>query len=63
MEKTGKGAWKAFSQVLGEERKYIAGRQLDMREPLHAGNVEYSGEYTTDRESVERLCERLNMEG
>ena len=57
-----KGIWKPFSQVIGDERKYIAGRQLDLTKPLHSGNVEYDGEYITNREAVEVVCEKLNAE-
>jgi len=57
-----KGKWKPYSQVIGEERMYIAGRQLNMDKPLHGGNVEYSGTYTGNRKAVEALCESLNQE-
>ena len=56
-----KGQWKTFSQVLEGKRKYIAGRQIDMNETLHAGNFEYRGDYTTDREAVMNLCNQLNQ--
>ena len=55
-----KGSWKVFSQVIGDTRKFIAGRQIDMSKPLHAGNIETYGDYTTDRESIHILCVKLN---
>ena len=39
---------------------YIAGRQLDLDQPLHGGNVEYSGEYLEDRGAVEMQVAELN---
>ena len=57
-----KGIWKPYSQVIGDDRLYIAGRQLDMGRPLEGGNIEYHGGYTADRDTVERECKRLNME-
>lgn len=52
--------WRAFSQVLDDRRVYIAGRLRDPTQPLHGGNVEYSGEYTTDRAAVEKRVTELN---
>lgn len=54
------GEWKVYNQVIGAERAYIAGRQLDMSEPLHGGNVEYRGSYERNRTQVQRLCDKLN---
>lgn len=53
------GNWKPYSQVLGGEYKYIAGRIIDTNQVQHAGNMEYYGEYTADREACTRLCEML----
>lgn len=52
--------WSVFSQVLGEERVYIAGRLRDPSAPMHGGNVEYSGDYTSDRAEVEQRVSDLN---
>jgi len=53
-------AWRVFSQVIEDRRIYIAGRLRDPTQPLHGGNVEYSGEYTTDRDAVEARVAELN---
>ena len=54
------GPWRIFSQVLGDRRVYIIGRLRDPAQPLHGGNVEYSGEYTEDRTAAEqRLAEQI----
>ena len=57
-----KGEWKVFSQVLGSERKYIVGRQLNMSELLHGGNVEYVQGmcYTASESAAESICKTLN---
>ncbi|MDI6720399.1 MAG: hypothetical protein QMD46_12385 [Methanomicrobiales archaeon] len=57
------GPWRVLSQVIGDQRMYIAGRQLDPAKPLHGGNVEYSGEYTTDRGAVEKRVSDLIARG
>jgi len=53
-------SWRVFSQVIDDRRMYIAGRLRDPAQPLHGGNVEYSGEYATDRDAVEARVEELN---
>jgi len=57
------GSWRVLSQVLGDRRVYIAGRQIDPEQPLHGGNVEYSGVYLEDRDEVVKLVEGLNGDG
>jgi len=52
--------WQIMSQVINDRKMYIAGRQLDPTQPLHGGNVEYAGGYTTDRELIEILVADLN---
>lgn len=52
--------WRVFSQVIDDRRIYIAGRPRDPTQPLHGGNVEHSGEYTTDRDAVEARVAELN---
>lgn len=56
------GKWKPYSQVIGDQYMYIAGRQRDMSQTLHGGNIEYSGEYTANRDVVAVVCEQLNKE-
>lgn len=56
-------SWRVFSQVIEDRRVYIAGRQRDPTQPLHGGNVEYSGGYLEDREAVEKLVAELNAQG
>ena len=53
-------SWRVFSQVIDGRRLYIAGRQRDPSQPLHGGNVEYSGGYIEDRGAVEKLVAELN---
>jgi len=54
------GTWKVYSNVIGDKKMYIAGRQKDMSKPLHSGNVEYSGEYEVDRDVTQRRVDELN---
>ena len=59
-----KGKWKRTWQVFNRETKeamHIATRVLDTTEPMHAGNTEFIGGYTTDKEAVEKLCDYLNI--
>lgn len=53
-------SWRVFSQVIEDRRIYIAGRLRDPTQPLHGGNVEYAGEYMTDRDAVEARVAELN---
>jgi len=57
------GQWRVLSQIIDGQRRYIAGRQLDLTQPLHGGNVEHAGGYTTDRELIEILVADLNASG
>lgn len=54
--------WKVYSNFINGEKHYIVGRRLSLDEPLHSGNVEYSGGYTTDRAEAENLADKLNSE-
>ena len=54
--------WRVLSQVLEDRRVYIAGRQRDPTQPLHGGNVDYSGGYLEDRDAVEKLVAELNAQ-
>ena len=55
-----KGIWKPMSNLIDGKLMYIPYRKQNNLEPLHGGNIEQAGEYTTDRESVVRLCDALN---
>ena len=55
-----KGIWKPMSNLIDGKLMYISYRKQNILEPLHGGNIEQAGEYTTDRESVVRLCDALN---
>ncbi len=57
-----KGTWKPYSNIICDQKMYIAGRQLDMSQPLHGGNIEYHGHYTEDSVAVEKLCAELNAQ-
>ena len=57
-----KSEWKVYSNVIGDDKQYIVGRQLDTGKPLHGGNVEYKGGYTTNRDVAQDLADNLNEE-
>ena len=57
------GPWRVFSQELNYRKLYIAGRQLDLTQPLHGGNVEYFGGYSDIRGAVDALVSDLNAQG
>lgn len=54
--------WKVSSQYIDGEKMYIALRVLDTSQPQHGGNVEIKGKYSTDRDAVQDLVNRLNGE-
>lgn len=54
--------WRVMSQVIGDRRMYIAGRQLDETKPLHGGNVEYAGVYLENREEAVSRVIALNAQ-
>lgn len=55
-----KGVWQVFGQTIDGEKQYIVGRQIDMAKPLHSGNIEYCGDYTTCRDAASRAADYLN---
>ena len=57
-----KSKWKVSSQYIDSKKMYIAMRILDTSQPQHGGNVETSGEYSTDRDTVQALVDALNAE-
>jgi len=57
------GPWQIMSQVINDRKMYIAGRQKDVSEPLHGGNVEYYGMYSDNHDAVEQRVAELNAGG
>lgn len=55
-----RGKWKVFSNYINGFKHYIVGRQLDESKPLHGGNVEYHGGYTTNKEEAQAGADFLN---
>ena len=55
-----KSVWKVYTNIIDGVKQYIVGRQMDISQPLHSGNVEYHGGYTTDKAAAEALCITLN---
>ncbi len=56
--------WMIFENYIpGEtERVYHVGRQIREGEPLHSGNIEWSGSDLMTRSEAEQEAERLNKE-
>lgn len=57
-----KSEWKISSNYIDGEKQYIAYRIRDMAKPDHSGNREYAGDYTTNRDEVQALVDKLNLE-
>ena len=57
------GPWRILSQDINGRRMYIAGRQKDLSEPLHGGNVEYHGMYSDNHDRAEQTVAELNARG
>lgn len=57
-----KSKWEVSSQYIGGEKMYIVLRILDISQPQHSGNVETRRKYNSDRNSVQELADKLNME-
>ena len=57
------GDWQIMSQVINDRKMYIAGRQKNSDEPLHGGNVEYSGAFSDNRDEIAELVAALNVGG
>jgi hypothetical protein len=55
-----KGEWKPYGNVINGKKMYIAGRQLDLSQPLHSGNVEHCGQYSENFKEVQERCDGLN---
>lgn len=52
--------WQVFTNWIGDNAYYRVGRKLRDGEPLHSGNVEYAGDYTTNKDEAIALADRLN---
>ena len=50
-----KSKWK-----VGITKSYIAFRVIDESQPTQEGNIEHYGEYSENREEIEKLAEELN---
>ena len=59
------GKWEVLSNyITGVGERYIVARLINVDEPMHSGNLEHYGEYTSDKASAERIANALNeMEG
>ena len=55
-----KRRWEPYNQVINNQKMYIAGRVKDSSNILHSGNIEYTGNYSTDIDAVTKLCNELN---
>ena len=56
-----KSEWKVQCNYISElRRRYIAYRIRNVNEPVHSGNIEHYGEYSENREEIEKLVEELN---
>lgn len=54
------GKWTPFQNYFSGIRMWRVGRIIDMDEPVQPSNLEYAGEYTTDREAAVQLAKDLN---
>lgn len=52
--------WQVFTNYVLGYPYYRVGRKLREGEPLHSGNVEYAGDYTTNKDKAIALADRLN---
>ncbi len=55
-----KSEWYVSCMKFNGTYEYIAQRTRDTSKPVHGGNVDRYGNYTTDRKTVERLVAELN---
>ena len=46
--------------ISGVGMQYIASRIIDLSKPVHSGNIEHHGAYSSDRAQVERVVAELN---
>lgn len=54
--------WFVSCNPVGGERLYIVARLRDKNAIQHSGNMEYHGEYSTDKEAQEAVAAKLNEE-
>lgn len=52
--------WRVMSNYVDGEKVFVVARQLDENKPLHSGNVEYFGNYSTDKETCQQIADLLN---
>lgn len=57
-----KSKWYVSCNPAGGEYLYIAMRTRDLNVVKHSGNVETYGEYSTDREEIQKVVDKLNQE-
>ena len=57
-----KEKWQIFSNYINGEKLYRVGRRENPAEPLHSGNVEYFGGYTTNRTEAEKNRKQIERE-
>jgi hypothetical protein len=56
-----KSEWKVQCNFIsGLGRRYIAYRILNVNEPMHSGNIEHYGEYSENKEEIQKLVDELN---
>ena len=55
-----KSDWKVQCNTIGGKYLYIAYRVIDVNKPVHSGNIEHHGEYTENKEEVQKLVDELN---
>lgn len=54
-------AWFVQSNYIsGVGMQYIASRIIDRSKPVHSGNIEHHGAYSSDRAQVEKTVKELN---
>lgn len=57
-----KSKWYVANNYVGGEHLYIAMRTRDTSKVQHAGNVETYGNYSKDKEEIQRIVNMLNKE-
>ncbi len=54
--------WFVSCNPVAGERLYIVARLRDRNEIQHSGNMEYHGNYSEDKEELEKIAAQLNGE-
>ena len=55
------GKWKVFSNPICGEMMYRVGRVIDTGKPVLHVNLDYSRDYTKDKEACENIASVLNL--